>query len=335
MKNGRKTVYRLADYSEKQRIIDFVNANFDMYLPLVNNDALFEYYYHPCDQLQFCIAEIDGEITAATGYIRCSRDITTIWVSIWVAKKGFNGAGLGLMNSLKDLTGASLVACNNIRPDTRSLYEFMGWTAERIPHYYRVSPSEEHGVCMPDNKKRLPVSGDLYLREISISDLDVLKLPSQQCVPVKDLWYIKRRYFEYPFKQYRVFAAEDHGECIALVMVSDVNAFYDDEPDKTHRVLRLVDMIGDDSVLPRLGLAFDQLLLETGADYIDCYNYGIPAESWISAGFSERLPDDDVVIPNYLTSVLRKNTEYYFFTDDPDHFRMFKADGDQDRPNIK
>ena len=29
-----------------------------------------------------------------------------------------------------------------------------------------------------------------------------------------------------------------------------------------------------------------------------------------------------------------ENTEYCYFTSDPDGFMLFKADGDQDRPNI-
>ena len=53
-----------------------------------------------------------------------------------------------------------------------------------------------------------------------------------------------------------------------------------------------------------------------------------------AAGFAERAPDDANTIPNYLTPPLYENTEYYFFTSDPAHFTLFKADGDQDRPNI-
>ena len=35
-----------------------------------------------------------------------------------------------------------------------------------------------------------------------------------------------------------------------------------------------------------------------------------------------------------LTPPLRQNTEYYYFTNQPDGFVLFKADGDQDRPNL-
>ena len=99
-------------------------------------------------------------------------------------------------------------------------------------------------------------------------------------------------------------------------------------------VIRLVDYIGPDEVLPTLGRALDAILRAAGAEYMDCYNAGIPAEIWRAAGFCERRPGDGTVIPNYLTPPLRENTEYYYFTNKPEGFVIFKADGDQDRPNL-
>ena len=78
----------------------------------------------------------------------------------------------------------------------------------------------------------------------------------------------------------------------------------------------------------------DKLLADTGAEYADCYCAGIPAEVFAAMGFSERKPDDGTIIPNYLTPPLYDNTEYFYFTNRPDGFVLFKADGDQDRPNL-
>ena len=72
-----------------------------------------------------------------------------------------------------------------------------------------------------------------------------------------------------------------------------------------------------------------------GAEYMDCYNAGIPADVWLAAGFTERVEGDGCIIPNYLTPPVHENTEYYYFTNKPESFVLFKADGDQDRPNLK
>ena len=83
-----------------------------------------------------------------------------------------------------------------------------------------------------------------------------------------------------------------------------------------------------------VSLTLDALLQRSGAEYLDCYNAGIPPQVWQAAGLRERLPGDGTVIPNYLTPPLRENTEYCYFANRPEQFVLFKADGDQDRPNL-
>ncbi len=80
---------------------------------------------------------------------------------------------------------------------------------------------------------------------------------------------------------------------------------------------------------PAIGAALDAILNHAGAEYMDCYNAGIPADVWLAAGFTERIEGDGCIIPNYLTPPLHENTEYYYFTNKPESFVMFKADGDQ------
>ena len=110
-------VLRLAAPDEAKRVVDFVNANFDWRLPLINREEYFNFYYKIGNSLQFALAEEEGVLVAAAGYIRASdAPDADVWVSVWVAAKGHNGVGLELMAALPRLTGAGVVACNNIRP---------------------------------------------------------------------------------------------------------------------------------------------------------------------------------------------------------------------------
>ena len=134
-------VLRLARPGEDARIADFINQNFDMRLPLINRADFYQFYYAhtPGAAPQFALAEQDGEILCAAGYILANQSETPdIWVSVWVAAKGHNGVGLELMDALSGLLNARVVACNNIRANTCVLYHFLGWQAERLPHYYRL-----------------------------------------------------------------------------------------------------------------------------------------------------------------------------------------------------
>ena len=99
-------------------------------------------------------------------------------------------------------------------------------------------------------------------------------------------------------------------------------------------VLRVVDYTGAPAAFAALGTAIGRLMAECGAEYADCYCAGMPKAAMAAAGFCARSEADANIIPNYLTPPLYENTEYYYFTWDPENFTLFKADGDQDRPNL-
>lgn len=332
--------FRLARWEERETIIDFINANFDWKLPLVNRREFFEHYYVG-DRLQFAIAEQDDALVSVAGYILANHsDTPDIWVSVWVAEKGANGVGLELMNAIPSLTGAKVVACNNIRENTCVFYRFLGWSAERLPHYYRLSEAAASGnarLCRPgDAPVRLPATGDLTLDKVSTSiRLRGLGMPvchAPKHTPAKDIAYLQQRYFSFPHLAYDVWSVHETGALRAYLITRTVQS--GDSPTDAIPVLRIVDFIGDDSILPRIGGAIDALMQREGAEYADCYCAGIPEELFAAAGFCARTADDNVMIPNYLTPPLYENTEYFYFTNAPEGFTMFKADGDQDRPNL-
>ena len=326
---------RLARPGEEEEIIRFVNRHFDWKLPLVNLPEYFDYYYRFDGRLQFALAESAGEWQAVAGYILASQDPhPDVWVSVWVAKKGCNGAGLELMAALPGLTGARVLACNNIRPETRPFYEFLGWHTGRVGHFYRMADLPRYRLAKPAGA-RLPVSGDLLLDEVnSVTRLDALGLPPCAHTPRKDLWYISRRYFEFPHQSYRLYSVGEKGKLLAYLALRLADAFWEGEDQPPVKVLRVVDYIGDEALLPRLGAALDRLLAESGAEYADWYCAGIDPALLAKAGFTERREGDGALIPNYLTPIAPENTEYYYFTSEPRGFTLFKADGDQDRPNL-
>ena len=323
---------RLARPGEDAAIAAFVNDHFDMRLPLITRPEMYRYYYAGADGApRFAVAEEDGRFVAVAGYIPASRAPgADIWVSIWAAAKGRNGVGLALMEALPRLTGARVVACNNIRPRTMAFYRFLGWEAGRLRHYYRLNPDTAPALCQ-NAQTAPPAGGDAVLARVEdAAALTALGLPPAPHTPRKDLAYLIHRYFENPWFSYDVWAARAGGELLGYavtrtVPVTDTGCV---------PVVRLVDFIGADDALPRIGKALDGILRAAGAEYMDCYNTGIAPEVFCAAGFCERREGDGAVVSNYLAPPLRENTEYYYFTSAPESFVMFKADGDQDRPNL-
>ncbi len=114
------------------------------------------------------MAEQDGQYLSVAGYILASAARhPDVWVSVWVAAKGHNGVGLELMNALPGLLQADVVACNNIRPNTCTFYQFLGWKAERIPHYYRLGRCQDYQLAKPLRYTLPPVQRDLGLEKMS------------------------------------------------------------------------------------------------------------------------------------------------------------------------
>lgn len=312
---------------EKERLVEFMNTNWGSIHPLINNNRLFEYYYVDGDWTNFYYIEDDGEIAAVCGYIKCSNSPNSdIWVSVWCAKKGKNGIGLSLMGKMQQLTGANIISCNNIRKKTMSFYTFLGYHPDSLNHYYRLNNLSEYKIAVV-NEKNIPYCTECCseLKEFfTINEVETNFSNFDACRPRKDLWYINRRYFNYPYYNYKVFGIFSGENCRSLVIFR-INEGIEGN------VLRLVDYIGNPSDFHMISGHIDKLMQQYNCEFCDCYCYGVDAAC---AGFTLRTPQDKNIIPNYLNPLAVENTDYYFFTSNTENFMMFKADGDQDRKNI-
>ncbi len=333
--------FRLARESDRAAITAFMNMHWGAPHPLVNVPVLFDYYYKADGgALRFALAEDDGALSALAGFLPASDNAhPDIWVSIWVADKAARGAGLELMAELPALTGCRTLACNNIRENTLPFYEFLGYATGRLEQFYRLAPRETYALARVENPVFLPAGGDAELMALSsaaaLADAAGAVHTGERLRamnPQKDLWYLRHRYLEFPAlapaHQYRLYAASAGGAPFALLATRMASW-------EGTNVLRLVDYIGLPEDFPRLGAALDRLMHSVDAEYMDCYCAGIPAETMTAAGFCLRQTGSKDIIPNYLDPPVCENTDYFYFTSNPSQFTMFKADGDQDRPNIR
>ncbi len=320
--------YRLASTADKQRIIDFMDTYWGSKHPILHRQEYFDYYFCTGKAINFAVAEDDGKILAVCGFLPCNESGEDIWISLWQAAPKKNGVGLELMSRMLALTGAKRMSCNNIREETQVFYQFLGYHTGEIAQYYRLAPREVYTVAKPADPARLPV--DSAVQYVRIPDLETLVQKADFPMggnPHKDLWHLRRRYFDFPGYGYQLYGLKRDGKIKAMFALR-VN------PVGQTNVLRLVDYLGSDDDFALVGGTIDALLQQYGAEYVDCYCVGMPAKVMAKAGFSLRERGSDTVIPNYLNPPTDFNTDYFYFTTDAESFRMFKADGDQDRPNL-
>lgn len=322
--------FKLACAADKNEIIEFMDKNWGEKHPLLHVPEFFAFYYEAKHELQFALCLENGAIVAVAGYVFANNTSTPdAWVSILCAQKGKTGAGLELLSSFPSLLNPRIMCCNNVRKKALALYSFVGYSVARLPHFYRLNTLENYNIATPDKSEILPVKNGLSLLKItSERELNDCYIEDKSLKPFKDLWYISRRYFNYPLQKYDVWKLDGESITNELLVTRTVNV-------DGINVLRVVDYIGKPENFVKFGYGIDLLLKTQNAEYVDMYCHGIDLEIINKAGFTERNEDSEAIIPNYLTPLLKENVEYYFSTTDTDGFTMFKADGDQDRPNIE
>ena len=101
--------------------------------------------------------------------------------------------------------------------------------------------------------------------------------------------------------------------------------------------IRIVDYIGRIIYMSEVKNQIQEYLQTNLLEYIDFVEVGLEAKELIEAGFVNRKHYDDVIVPNYFEPFLQENIDldYAFKTVVADSKPIFfKADADQDRPNV-
>ena len=77
------------------------------------------------------------------------------------------------------------------------------------------------------------------------------------------------------------------------------------------------------------------MIKKYSAEYIDFYSYGIDEKYIIEAGFINRRKYKNLVIPEYFEPYIKKNIDlmYGYINKTKKKVKIFKGDGDRDRPN--
>ncbi|MEA4911732.1 MAG: hypothetical protein VB092_03835 [Oscillospiraceae bacterium] len=327
------TIDRLTD-AELPAFRDFCARNWGARHPLIHDPASFDYYFRRGGGINFLRAQDDetGDILSVAGFLYAnSLPAPDVWLSYILTKKGAPlNLGFHMLETLRAVTSCRSFGVNNIRPKTRGLYEFLGYRTGRMEHWYRLNPGRTDYTLCDIYTRNIPAvkNNAVTLTRLDKRGLDDFAFEDYaQYRPYKDRGYVEHRFFENPWLDYDVRAAAENGRTFALAVFREL-------AHGGHRVLRLVDFIGARERLADCGAAVDRLLRERDADFADVYAYGLPAGRLSAAGFVRREENDANIIPDYLTPPLYENVDFWAVGEDDDDYVLFRADGDQDRPNL-
>jgi hypothetical protein len=283
----------------------------------------------------FLVARNDGGgIVGILGFIPSSRydpalgaGDETIWLTTWKVIHGYSaGLGLMLLRELAARLKPKWIGTAGLNPQTRGIYDAMGYRTGALDRFYRLNEGTA-GHRLADIPADWPPqpqpTGDGTLRALTEEET---ALDESDQAPRKTPALFRRRYLAHPFYDYRLYLAVTGNDSALIAMRTCGH--------EGASALRIVDLLGSAAALAGCGPAFDALLRESGAEYLDFYCSGA-AEALAAAGFRRLARDEGAVLPSYFEPFERSNVDILYALKGPgERLVICKGDADQDRPNM-
>jgi hypothetical protein len=253
--------------------------------------------------------------------------------------------GLKMHNFLVESIPHENVGTLGINEKTLPVYKALGYKIGTLNHYYIQNPkfaTKFRIAKFPDNARQR-VSYDVERKKVmglsfqivdKTSDWESLELKNiydfKKKQPIKSVNFLKNRFFFHPYYKYQIYAISDKEKIVGWLVTRICHAEHS-------KALRIVELHIDDDLIYEVMNFVERLTGEIDAEYFDFINTGYDIKKIATAGAHILdLSKDNVVIPNYFEPLEQKNIALNFAyknkLDQPQY--IYKADADQDRPNI-
>jgi len=333
--------FRLAYESEILQVMDFLKREWGENHILANDRDMFEFQYKSYEDVNvfLMLEKKTQKIVGVNGFIVYSNDANRLYISSAITKVINNlpipMSGIELIKRFKDYTKAKAYFSSGTNPKTMIPIgkKYFGYNVGIMQQYYILNPHiKQYHICKINSKieynpNNFPNKQLKFVLFDKFSDLqqgfDFSK--SYGHLPYKSGEYIKRRFFEHPIYKYKVYGLKDVNEIKAILVARIVEI-------ENAKAIRFVDYIGDIKNLRYIGKEIINLLRIQNLEYADFLLNGVSKEIMKSSGFNLRDNEDKNIIPTYFEPFVQENIDIWFQSSEKD-LCIFKADGDQDRPN--
>lgn len=326
-------------------VMGFVNRHWSEGHVLATNRGLFEWqFWNPRHERYDLLVGWEENPEAIVGlYGRIESRLydsavpdheAVTWASLWRRRDDVDGYfGIELMATFLEGNHSPFFA-TGLNTKTVPFYEYFGFVVAPLEQWYVVNPQLTRFSLFKGEKPPEPGEYGTILRTVDSQWLQahasmVDGLTPRDVIPRKTAVFTIRRYLQHPWYRYIVYAITRKDAVLGILVArvaKHANA----------RALRVVDFIGPESALKGVPRALAEILEETGMEYADFHQRGLDSEFLSGCGFTFRPPQGgSVIVPNYFEPFVAENINV--LTAIPEtpgkKPRIFRADGDQDRPN--
>ena len=227
------------------------------------------------------------------------------------------------------------IAVLGINKSLPPIFRALNYCSSIMEHYYIVNPKvKEFCIIEIENNKLIPnpiiSKNKITYRQVFKKELllNKYKYSSNNFTCFKSSSFFINKYFNHPIYKYKLFHLEDNAKNYALIVTRTINI-------KNTNVVRVIDFEGNESLISYIGEFLLYLLKEENAEYIDFMQYGIKRNYFLNCGFNLLNYKQKNIIPNYFEPFVKENIPLLFSYNisKNNKIRIFKGDGDQDRPN--
>jgi hypothetical protein len=331
----------IAKVEDTNEIMKFINDEWKKNHILSVNKKFFLYEYGNKDLLNFVIFKNSfNKINGILGFLKSSSDQNaTVWTTMWKVSKS-NGSpmlGIELLNFLRE-QGYKSIMSSGINENTVEIYKYLKFKVGSLSQYFLLNEElSKYKIAIvpkdyPKKKFKIENNKEFFFKKLNLNDLktkfDFNKYYYRK--PFKDFNYFKKRFFEHPIYAYDIYGVFNNTSLLSI-LVTRINEY------KKTSCIRIIDFYGEETVLSTFIYNLKKIMYSEDHEYIDFFSNGLDEKIIFNSGFLKLDSSNrDVVIPNYFEPFVRNNINIKYFSDTKDlkNLRIFKGDGDQDRPSV-
>lgn len=325
---------RRAVYDDIPKIMRFMDEHWKKGNILARNQEFFEWQLVDGDKVNMFLGidEESGEIYGMVGAVIYSKSPNPdISGCTWRVIKSSNPMlGLELAEYMNQQLHVRYNCGAGLSKKSVRLNKLMGRMPVDMDHYYRLADKDDYKIARIKEKVIPKVKETGYRLEL-LDSVEEMKnvIPEEMLVSgvlSKDYSYIEKRYFNHPVYQYEVWKVVGKEKKSNSVLITR------DEVMQDSKICKIVDYYGEEEELGCITPAVDELIKQRDYEYMDVYSYGIPVEVYEQGGFCRCDEDSENIIPNYFHPFVQENITLKMIDSRVPGLRMFRGDGDQDRP---
>ena len=299
---------------------------------LAKNKNLFDWFYKSNKFYNFIIALKNKSIIGVIGYIPLKKFDKKLKKNHYffsiasVLKSKVPGIFLKLILKVRSFNTSDFVGVVGINQELLNFHRWIGYKVFLMNHHFFQNKNFKIKI-LKKKYKRTIIAKTLNIIKINKNNLSLIdKNIFKKQTPQKSNTYLLNRYIKNPFYKYNIYLLKKSN--IKILVISRILKV------KKVSILKIIDCIYNREDFKYIGTSLQKILEETKCEYADMYSYGISKKLCQKSGFLNRYQGKEI-IPEYFEPFVNKNIDIYgAYISKNKNIRLFKGDGDMDRPSI-